>query len=207
MKPAVTHGVAVLYLICLMLAGTAARAAERFVTATLGNVASAQYQQTLKVEPGLIRFDLSTLTAGTKVQRAVLRVPFRSDYSGHAAVKLLPVGVSEKCLPTQLPSHRRLNATEAVGAWLAKAADNRGLRVVSAGRADFHAAVLEVGYLGVPSPTKRCEISSSRVAELSCPERRRAGGARLLPCRQEWQSRSPSPYWPQIQCGRLYPRV
>ncbi len=154
MKARAAYVVAVCCLACSVFTCTAAYAAEGFVTTTFGNVSFAQHRQALTVEPGMIRFDLAALPPATKVQRAVLRFPFRSDYGSHAAVKLLPVGVSERCLATQPPAHQTLRATEAVSAWLANSIDNRGLKIVSAGRTDFQKAVLEVSYLGeVTQPT------------------------------------------------------
>jgi hypothetical protein len=125
-----------------------ARAGNGFVTTTFGNNPKAQYPGTLKVKPKLIYFDLSSLPKGAMIERAILRFPFRSDWGGHSAVKLLPVGVSEKCLPTCPPAHRSLDATEAVRAWVADPTTNQGLKVVQAGRAEFREAVLEVSYIG-----------------------------------------------------------
>jgi len=131
-----------------LLACGEARAVDGFVTATFGNQPGVEHPKTMQVQKDLIRFDLSALPAGIKVQRAILRFPFRSDYSGHSAVKLVPVGVSDKPLTTQPPSHDTLNATEDVRAWVADQTKSLGLRIVAAGRADFQNACLEVSYFG-----------------------------------------------------------
>jgi len=141
-----------LVVLCTELS-TAAVAKEGFVTATFGNAENVQYPNTLKIEQELMRFDLSSLPKGAKIQRAILHFPFWSDWGGHSAVKLLPVGISEKCLRTNPPSHRSLNATEAVRAWVGDAEVNKGLKIIQAGRAKLQEAVLEVSYLGqVSSP-------------------------------------------------------
>jgi hypothetical protein len=126
----------------------AADAKEGFVTATFGNAPHVQYPATLKVEKDRIRFDLSSLPGNAVVQRAVLRFPFRSDWGGHSATKLLAVGLSDRRLPTRPPYHRSLDATDAVRAWAEDAATNLGLRILHSGRADFTTAVLEVSYIG-----------------------------------------------------------
>jgi hypothetical protein len=100
-----------------------------------------------------MRFELSSLPKGAKIQRAILHFPFRSDWGGHSAVKLLPFGISEKCLATYPPSHRSLDATEAVRAWVGDAEVNEGLKIIQAGRATLEEAILEVSYL--------CQVSSS----------------------------------------------
>jgi hypothetical protein len=139
-------------ILCIGLS-TAAGAKEGFVTATFGNAIDMHYPRTLKIEQELMHFDLSSLPKGVKIQRAILHFPFRSDWGGHSAVKLLPVGISEKCLATHPPSHRRLNATEAVRAWIGDTEVNKGLKIIQAGRAKLQEAVLEVSYLGqVSSP-------------------------------------------------------
>lgn len=125
-----------------------AKAKNGFVTTTFGNTPRAQYPGTLKVKRELIYFDLSSLPKGAKIERANLRFPFRSDWGGHSAVKLLPVGVSERCLSTHPPAHRSLNATEAVRVWAVDPAANQGLKVVQARQAEFQEAVLEVSYVG-----------------------------------------------------------
>jgi hypothetical protein len=125
---------------------TAAEAKEGFVTATFGNAANVQYPHTLKIEQELMHFDLSSLPKGAKIQRAILHFPFRSDWGGHSAVKLLSVGISEKCLATHPPSHRSLNATETVRAWITDTEVNQGLKIIQAGRAKLREAVLEVSY-------------------------------------------------------------
>jgi len=130
-----------------------APASEGFITVTFGNTPAAQYPGTLKIEPETLRFDLGSLPAGVRIQRAILRFPFQSNYQQHSAVKLLPIGVSQRPLPTLPPDHRALGATEAVRAWVANPAANQGLGVLLAGRADFSKAVLEVSFLGeVPQP-------------------------------------------------------
>src|SRR3990172_5382555 len=108
-------------LVCLVLAGHVSAVEEGFVTATFGNAAHVQYPGTLQVERELLRFDLASLPMGARVQRAILRFPFRSDWGGHTVVKLLPVGVSEQCLPTDPPAHCTLRATQAVKTWAATA--------------------------------------------------------------------------------------
>jgi len=125
-----------------------ASASEGFVTATFGNTQAAQYPGTLKIEPETLRFDLASLPAGIQVERAVLRFPFQSNYQQHSAVKLLPIGVSQQPLPTLPPDHQALGATEAVRAWVANPAANRGLKVLLPGRADFSKAVIEISFLG-----------------------------------------------------------
>jgi len=125
-----------------------APASEGFITTTFGNTPAAQYPRTLKIEPETLRFDLALLPAGVLVQRAILRFPFQSNYQQHSAVKLVPIGVSQQPLPTLPPDHRALGATEAVRAWVANPAVNRGLKVLLAGRADFSQAMLEVSFLG-----------------------------------------------------------
>jgi len=127
---------------------TGAKAKEGFATATFGNAPSMQYPHSLKFEQELMHFDLSSLPKGAKIHRAILRFPFRSDWGGHSAVKLLPVGVSEQCLLTHPPSHRSINATVAVRAWAADTEANRGLKIIHADRAKLQEAVLEVSYLG-----------------------------------------------------------
>ncbi|MEA3367495.1 MAG: hypothetical protein U9R68_05210, partial [Planctomycetota bacterium] len=113
----------------------------------------ARHPGTLTVQQRTMRFDLTALPADVTVQRAVLRVPLAWAYGRHEPVRLVPVGVSEKALPTQPPTHTSLNATEAVRAWAAEPAANHGLRIDSAGRADLPKATLEVSYLGdVPAP-------------------------------------------------------
>jgi len=135
-------------LVCLVLAGHVRAVEEGFVTATFGNAPHVQYLGTLQVERELLRFDLASLPRGARVQRAVLRFPFRSDWGGHAAVKLLPVGVSEQCLPTNPPAHCTLNATQAVKTWTTNPQTNQGSKIVQAARAELQGAVLEVSYLG-----------------------------------------------------------
>jgi hypothetical protein len=137
----------VVAIICFGLSAVVV-AKEGFVTATFGNAANVVYLRTLKIERELMHFDLSSLPKGTKIQRAILHVPFRSDWGGHSAVKLLPIGVSQQCLTTQPPSHRSLDATDAVSAWVAGDEVNRGLKIIQAGRAKLQEAVLEVSYLG-----------------------------------------------------------
>jgi len=127
-----------------------ARADENFVTTTFGNTPTAEHAGTLKIDQGILRFDLSSLPKGARVRRAVLRFPFNSGYQ-HAPVRIVPVGVSEQPLRSEAPDHRALSATEAVRAWVANAEANRGLKVVSAGHAEFQGAVLEVSYLGEPA--------------------------------------------------------
>ena len=130
-------------------------AAEGFVTVTFGGP-GAQHPDTLTVRDGTMRFDLAALPAGVRVERAILRVPFEWAYGRHDPVRLVPVGVSEKPLPTQPPTHTCLNATEAVRAWAADAAANRGLQIDSAGRADLAKTTLEVSYVDdVPAPLPR----------------------------------------------------
>jgi len=124
-----------------------ARGEECFVTTTFGNTPTAEHAGTLKIDQGTLRFDLSALPKGVSVQRAVLRFPFDSGYQ-HAPVRIVPVGVSGQPLRSQAPDHRTLNATEAVRAWVANPDTNRGLKVVTPGRAEFQGAVLEVSYLG-----------------------------------------------------------
>ncbi len=137
--------------LCIMLC-TASEAKEGFVTATFGNAANVQYPRTLKIEQELMHFDLSSLPKGAKIQRAILCFPFRSDWGGHSAVKLLPISVSEHFLTTHPPRHRTLNATEAVRAWFGDAELNKGLKIIQAGRSKLQEAVLEISYLGqVPS--------------------------------------------------------
>ena len=135
-------------LVCFVLAGRVCAVDEGFVTATFGNAPHVQNPGTLQIEQELLRFDLASLPKGARVQRAILRFPFRSDWGGHAAVKLLPVGVSEQCLPTNPPAHRTLNATQAVKTWAADPHTNQGLKIVQAVRAELQGAVLEVSYLG-----------------------------------------------------------
>ena len=144
-----------LYLVVIFSFGisTASVAKEGFVTATFGSVADVQYPRTLKIEREFMHFDLSSLPKDAEIQRAILRFPFRSDWGGHSAVNLLPVGISEKCLATYPPSHRSLKATDAVRAWVSNVEVNQGLKITQAGRAKLQEAILEVSYLGrVPSP-------------------------------------------------------
>ncbi len=125
---------------------------QGFVTATFGNTAAAEHPGTLRIEGGVLRFDLASLPAGVPIERATLRFPFESSY-GHWPVKLVPVGLSDRGLSAQPPDYRTLNAADAVRAWVARPDANRGLKIVAAGRADFPKAVLEVGYAGaVPQP-------------------------------------------------------
>jgi hypothetical protein len=121
---------------------------QGFVTVTFGNTPAAQFPGTLKIDSESLRFDLASLPAGVQVQRAILRFPFQSNYQQHSAVKLLPSGVSQQPLSTLPPDHRALEATEAVRAWVANPAANRGFKVLLPGRADFSKAVLEVSFLG-----------------------------------------------------------
>ena len=125
-----------------------AEAKEGFITATFGNVANVQYPRTLKIGQELMHFDLSSLPKGSKVQRAILRFPFRSDWGGHSAVKLRPVGVSQEYLATYPPNHRSLDATVTVRAWVDNTESNKGLQIIHAGRAKLEEAILEVSYLG-----------------------------------------------------------
>lgn len=135
-------------LVCLVLAGHVHAVEEGFVTTTFGNAPHVQYPGTLQVERELLRFDLASLPMCARVQRAILRFPFRSDWDGHAVVKLLPVGVSEQCLPTDPPAHCTLDAAQAVKTWVADPQTNQGLKIVQAVRAELQDAVLEVSYLG-----------------------------------------------------------
>lgn len=154
-------------LLCLILAvclGAAAvsRAGEGFVTATFGSDAKMQYPQTLKFDQDLMRFDVSALPRGVEIQRARLRFPFRSDWGGHSAVKLAPIGVSKRPLRTFPPAHRSLDATEAVRAWVESDEANRGLRIVQGGRVQLEKAVLEVSYRGPvrASPAEVTELKA-----------------------------------------------
>ncbi|MHC4642035.1 MAG: hypothetical protein ACYS32_10345, partial [Planctomycetota bacterium] len=152
------HGAVVilqLYFVVILCIGisTTAGAKEAFVTATFGNTSNVQYPRTLKIEQESVHFDLSSLPKGAKIQRAILHFPFRSDWGGHSAVKLQEIGISGKCLATHPPSHRSLDATEAVRAWIGDAEVNKGLKIIQAGRAKLQEAVLEVSYLGqISSP-------------------------------------------------------
>jgi len=155
----------------------AACAAEGFLTATFGDIESAQHRGTLQVKEESLRFDLSALPSGARFARAVLRFPFRSDWGHHSAVKLVPIGVSQRPLPTAPPAHRTLDATKAVRVWAADASRNKGLKIVLRGRADFHKAVLEVGYLGDVS--RPLPVVSRLTAEHRC-------GQTLLTWREPW---------------------
>jgi len=131
---------------------TAVCAGEGFVTATFGHSDNARYPKTLQVEKHLLRFDVSALPRKAKIVRAILRFPFRSDWGHHSAVRLIPVGVSQKPLPTAGPADRTLDATEAVRAWVADPSRNTGLKIMHGGSAagsegrsaEFSKAVLEV---------------------------------------------------------------
>lgn len=104
-------------------AARAAEVKEGFVTVTFGKGPSAQHPETLSLEQDNMHFDLRTLPKGIEIQPAILRFPFRSDWGGHSPAKLLPVGISDKCLPTRAPDHRTLDGTQAVRVWVA---DNTG---------------------------------------------------------------------------------
>ena len=124
------------------------RADDGFVTVTFGGGGAVRFQGTVNLDGELLRCDVSRLPRDVRVQRAILRFPFRSDWGGHTAVKLLPVGIADTCLPTQPPDHRSLNATEPVKRWVADPTENKGLKIVQAGRARLGEAVLEVSYCG-----------------------------------------------------------
>ena len=142
-------------LVCLVLARHVRAVEEGFVTATFGNAPHVLYPGTLQVEQELLRFDLASLARGARVQRAILRFPFRSDWGGHTVVKLLPVGISEQCLGTDPPAHRALNVTEATKTWATDPQTNQGLKIVQVVRAELQDAVLEVSYLG-PDKAPHC---------------------------------------------------
>mgnify|MGYP005836907269 CR=1 FL=1 len=128
--------------LCLCLSAAPAFAAAQFVTVPF----PAQARE------GMVRFGLEAIPRGTKVLRAVLRVPAQGHRHG-AAVRVAPVGLGEaEPLRLRPPDYAAFDATAAASAWAADPQANQGLRVVEAGGVDFAKAVLEVSYHGEAGP-------------------------------------------------------
>ena len=111
-------GIITVLLLCFVAsahagAGTAVEVRDGFATDTFGNGPKVQHPGTLTVKEGLMHFDLPLLPEGVEIQRAVLRFPLRSDWGGHAAAKLVPIGILQQPLSTYPPAHRSLDATDA----------------------------------------------------------------------------------------------
>ena len=132
-----------------VLTATAAPApAEGFMTVTFGNNAQCTHRGALKADRAQLRFDLSALPARTKVARAILRVPARGHRTGQT-IRLLPVGLAgAKPLAVRPPEYGTFDATAAARAWVAKPADNKGIKIAASGGVDFSGTILEVSYTG-----------------------------------------------------------
>jgi len=153
------EGMAVLLAAALLgLAGCAgAQATDGLGTVLFGSGPGCDHPGTLTLEGAVLRVDLSALPKGADVRRAVLRVPFRRRW-GHEPTQLAAVGFQEAKVPTLPPDHTSFNLTQIVRTWLAQPAANKGLKIVSKGRADFSRAALDVSVLGevaAPLPTVR----------------------------------------------------
>ncbi len=119
-----------------------------YLTTTFGRSAKCEHANTLRIADGVLSFDLSALPADVNVARAVLRVLIDGHAIG-AAVRVKPVApkdVGELALLG--PLYRTFDATDAVRAWVANRAANKGLKIVESGGVNFNKAVLEVSYLG-----------------------------------------------------------
>ncbi len=138
----------------ILLAAPPTWAAEGFRTTTFGNAAGCVHRGTLTVDGALLRFDVSAL-AGADVRMARLRVPPDGHTHG-ATVRVVAVGIGrDEPLALLPPDYAGFDATDAVAAWAARPAANRGLRVVEAGGVRFAGAVLEVSTVGeVPRPIR-----------------------------------------------------
>jgi len=122
-------------------------AADGFITTTFGNARESEHSGTMKLEGGVLSFDLAALAADTKVQRATLVVPMTRSHGECRATRVVPVGLEgAKPLSTRPPEHTSFDATAVVAAHVAKPETNKGLKIEAPGNADFKAASLEVSY-------------------------------------------------------------
>jgi len=134
-------------LVPLLLAG-AALAAEGYITTTFGNTPACEHKGTFSQDAAGVRFDLSALRPGTKICRAILRVPSRGHQTG-ASIKLVPAGQADaKPLALLPPNYDAFDLTQAVAGWVATPPSNQGIQVVRSGGVGLSQAVLEVSYAG-----------------------------------------------------------
>ena len=137
----------ILAFLVLCIAAPPAPGGDGFVTTTFGNADRSEHAGTMKLEGGVLRFDLSALPAAVRVQRGTLMVPITRVHGECRATRLLPAGAEDaRPLATRRPEHRSFDVTAVVAGWVAKPETNKGLRVLEAGSVSLDRAVLEVSY-------------------------------------------------------------
>ncbi|MCJ8332452.1 MAG: hypothetical protein HRT89_09975, partial [Lentisphaeria bacterium] len=139
-------------------------AGEGLITVTFGNNKTCTYPNTLKLAGKTIHFDISALAKGTRLSRAVIRVPqkkikFNTDFNLIAANQS-----NAKALKACGPDFKRLDALAICKAWLKDPAKNKGLLLKANNRnINTKHLVLELSFIG-PVKEKIPSVSNLKIS-------------------------------------------